>query len=63
MKSHRGINGKLAVAALAVLAAATGHAQDKYALKVAERNRVLRLQGIRGLGGGLGRPGPTRCSR
>src|SRR5678816_4204003 len=33
MKAHRGIIVTLATVALAVLAAATGHAQDKYALK------------------------------
>ena len=31
--------------------------------EIAGRNRVLRLQGIRGLGCRLFRPAPTKCSR
>jgi hypothetical protein len=43
-----------AVAVLGVLGAAAlfaqGQDKDKYSLVIARRNRVLRLQGIRGLG-------------
>ena len=46
-----------AVTVLAILVAAVvfaqGQDQDKYSAEIAERNRVLRLQGIRGLVGGV----------
>ena len=54
----------IAASGLAVAGAAAVYAQDEGAsLEVAERNRVLRLQGIRGLGGGLFRPDSAKCSR
>jgi hypothetical protein len=45
-----------AVAVLAVLVATAVYAQGQVLAEIAERNRVLRLQGIRGLVGGLFRP-------
>ena len=45
-----------AVAVLAALVAAAVYAQREVLAEIAERNRVLRLQGIRGLVGGLFRP-------
>ena len=55
-----------AVAVLAVLVAVAVYAQsqDRQVLaEIAERNRVLRLQGIRGLGCRLFRPAQTKYSR
>ena len=53
MKRKSKLTIAMATPVLAVLAGAAVYAQDKYLAGVAERNRVLRLQGIRGLGGGL----------
>ena len=43
----------IATATLAILIATALYAQDKYSLKSPKRNRLLRLQGIRRLVGGL----------
>ena len=56
MKRKSKLTIAMATAVLAVLGGAAVYAQDKYALNIAERNRVRRLQGIRGLGGGVFRP-------
>lgn len=56
MKRKSKLTIAMPMVVLAALGGTAAYAQDEYSLKSPQRNRVLRLQGIRGLGGGLLRP-------